>query len=199
MRQLRRGGSGSSAAGPKPAAEGWAEASQPRDESICDARSACASATVMSYWPATTPLVEAEGRPAATPVLQRAIAAFGSREVSAQEMLRWGWLATRAANLVWDYDSCLEIGTRAVQLARETGALEALAVADNACGQAAAFGGDFTSAALLITEVEAVKEATGTRIAPTLRSRSRESAGRRPGPPARGPPSSTPIGRDPFS
>jgi DNA-binding CsgD family transcriptional regulator len=35
---------------------------------------------------------------------------------------------------------------------------------DNACGQAAAFGGDFASAALLIAEVDAVKEATGTRI-----------------------------------
>jgi DNA-binding CsgD family transcriptional regulator/tetratricopeptide (TPR) repeat protein len=111
-------------------------------------------------------LVFTEGRPAATPMLQRAIAAFASREVSVQEMLRWGWLATRAANLVWDYESCLEIGTRVVQLAREAGALEALAVADNACGQAVAFGGDFASAALLVAEVEAVKEATGTRIAP---------------------------------
>jgi DNA-binding CsgD family transcriptional regulator len=86
--------------------------------------------------------------------------------VSVEEVLRWGWLASRAANLVWDYDRCLEIGTRAVELARDTGALEVLAVADNACGQAAAFGGDFASAALLIAEVEAVKEATGTRIAP---------------------------------
>jgi DNA-binding CsgD family transcriptional regulator/tetratricopeptide (TPR) repeat protein len=111
-------------------------------------------------------LIFTEGRPAATPVLQRAIAAFASGEASVKEMLRWGWLATRAANLVWDYDSCLEIGTRAVQLARDSGALEALAVADNACGQAAAFGGDFASAALLIAEVETVKDATGTRIAP---------------------------------
>ena len=53
-------------------------------------------------------------------------------DVSAEEMLRWGWLATRAANFVWDYDSGLEIGTRAVQLARDSGALEVLAVADNA-------------------------------------------------------------------
>ena len=67
-------------------------------------------------------------------------------EVSAEEMLRWGWLATRAANYVWDYDSGLEIGARAVRLARDSGALEVLAVADNACGQAAAFGGDFASA-----------------------------------------------------
>jgi DNA-binding CsgD family transcriptional regulator len=111
-------------------------------------------------------LVFTDGRPAAAPVLKRAVAAFARAEVSFAEMLRWGWLATRAANLVWDYDRSLEIGRRAVQLARDSGALEVLAAADNACGQAAAFGGDFASAALLIAEVDAVKEATSTRIGP---------------------------------
>jgi hypothetical protein len=111
-------------------------------------------------------LVFTAGRPAATPVLRRAVAAFASTEVSVEEVLRWGWLANRAAIFIWDYDGCLEVGTRAVQLARESGALEALAVVDNALGQAAAFGGDFATAALLIAEVAAVKEATGTRIAP---------------------------------
>jgi DNA-binding CsgD family transcriptional regulator len=53
-----------------------------------------------------------------------------------------------------------------VELARESGALEVLAVADNVCGQAASFGGDFATASRLMAEVEAVKEATGTRIAP---------------------------------
>ena len=62
-------------------------------------------------------------------MLRRAVAAFASTEVSAEEMLRWGWLATRAANFLWDYDRGLEIGTRAVQLARDLGALEVLAVA----------------------------------------------------------------------
>ena len=111
-------------------------------------------------------LVFTRGRSAATPVLRRAVAAFAGTEVSVEEMLRWGWLASRAANFVWDHDRCLEIGRRAVQLARDSGALEVLAVADNACGQAAAFGGDFASAALLIAEVDAVKEATRTRIGP---------------------------------
>jgi DNA-binding CsgD family transcriptional regulator len=107
-----------------------------------------------------------EGRPATAPVLRRAVAAFAGTDVSPDEMLRWGWLASRAANYVWDYDRCFEIGTRAVQLARDSGALEVLTVAGNVCGQAAAVGGDFAGAALLIAEVDAVKEATGTRIAP---------------------------------
>jgi DNA-binding CsgD family transcriptional regulator len=107
-----------------------------------------------------------DGRAAATPVLRRAIAVFATTEISGEEVLRWGFLASRAANLMWDYDRGLEIGTRAVQLARDRGALELLAAADNACGQAAVFGGDFASAELLAAEVEAVKEATGTRIGP---------------------------------
>ncbi len=125
-----------------------------------------------------------DGRPDAAPALRRAVAAFASTEASGEEVLRWGWLASRAANLVWDYDRCLEIGTSAVELARDLGALEVLAVADNACGQAAAFGGDFASAALLIAEVDAVKETTGTRIAPHaalalagIRGREAEAAG----------------------
>jgi DNA-binding CsgD family transcriptional regulator len=107
-----------------------------------------------------------EGRAAAAPVLGRAVAAFAGTGVSAEEVLRWGWLATRAANWIWDHDRCLEIGARAVALGRESGALEVLPAADNACGQAAAFGGDVAGAAQAIAEVEAVKEVTSTRIGP---------------------------------
>ena len=128
-------------------------------------------------------LIFTAGLPAARTALRRGVAAFAGTDVSPQEMLRWGWLATRAANFLWDYDSGLEIGARGVQLARESGALEVLAVVDNACGQAAAFGGDFATAGVLVAEVEAVKEATGTRIAPhaglalaALRGREAESA-----------------------
>ncbi len=81
-------------------------------------------------------------------------------------MLRWGWLAARAAIWLWDYDNGFEIPRRAVQIARDSGALEVLAVADNVCGQAAVWGGDFELGALLVAEVEAVKEATGSRIGP---------------------------------
>jgi DNA-binding CsgD family transcriptional regulator len=128
-------------------------------------------------------LIFTEGRVAATPVLRTAVDAFRKGEMASEAMVRWGWLATRAASYLWDNASSLDIGTRAVQVARDRGALEALAVAANACGQAAAFGGDFTSAATLVAEVDAVKEATGTRIAPhaalviaAFRGRERESS-----------------------
>ena len=101
---------------------------------------------------------------------------------------------------------------RAVQLARDSGALEVLAVADNVCGQAAAWGGDFELATLMVAEVEAVKDATGSRIGPYttialvgLRGRDVEGStlieGVIEGGAASGqePPSSTHIGRGPCS
>jgi ATP/maltotriose-dependent transcriptional regulator MalT len=107
-----------------------------------------------------------EGRPAAAPVLRRAATAFAGPVVAVEEVLRWGWLATAAAVYEWDYDTCLAVATRGVQLARDSGALEVLAVAVNVLGQAATLGGDFGRAAQLIAEADAVTEATGTRVAP---------------------------------
>jgi DNA-binding CsgD family transcriptional regulator len=107
-----------------------------------------------------------EGRVAATPVLQHAATAFAGSDISVEEVLRWGWLATAAAVFVWDYDTCLAVATREVQLARESGALEVLAVGVNVLGQAVALGGDFATTALLVAEADAVTDATGTRVAP---------------------------------
>jgi DNA-binding CsgD family transcriptional regulator/tetratricopeptide (TPR) repeat protein len=107
-----------------------------------------------------------EGRPHAEPVLQRAASAFAGSEVSVEEVLRWGWLATAAAVFAWDYDTCLAVATREVELARESGALEVLAVGVNVLGQAVSLGGDFASAALLVAEADAVTGATGARVAP---------------------------------
>jgi len=111
-------------------------------------------------------LVFTEGRLSATPVLRRAATAFAGTEVSVAEVLRWGWLATAAAVYVWDYDTCLAVATREVRIARDAGALEVLAVGVNVLGQAAALGGDFGRAALLVAEADAVTEATGARVAP---------------------------------
>jgi DNA-binding CsgD family transcriptional regulator/tetratricopeptide (TPR) repeat protein len=107
-----------------------------------------------------------DGRPAAAPVLQRAATAFAGPEVSVEEVLRWGWLATAAAVFVWDYDTCLAVATREVQVARDAGALEVLAVGLNVLAQAVSLGGNFARAELLIAETDAVTEATGTRVAP---------------------------------
>jgi DNA-binding CsgD family transcriptional regulator len=106
------------------------------------------------------------GRDAAAPVLHRAATGFAGSDVSIEEALRWGWLATAAAVMVWDYETCLAVATRGVELAREAGALSVLAVSVNVMTQAVALGGDFGSAALLVGEAESVTEATGARVAP---------------------------------
>jgi len=105
-----------------------------------------------------------DGRAAATPMLQRAAAGFAAEGAGVDEVLRWGWLATIAAVVVWDYEACVAIAARCVQLARDAGALTVLAVALNILAQAVALGGEYGKAAQLIAEAEAVTEATGTRV-----------------------------------
>jgi DNA-binding CsgD family transcriptional regulator len=107
-----------------------------------------------------------DGRAAAAPVLKRAAAAFAGSDVSVEEVLRWGWLATAAAVMVWDHDTCLAVSTRGVEVAREAGALAVLAVSANVMAQAVVLGGEFGSAALLVAEADSVTDATGTRVAP---------------------------------
>jgi DNA-binding CsgD family transcriptional regulator len=106
------------------------------------------------------------GRSPAAPVLAQAATAFAGDDVSIEEVLRWGWLATAAAVMVWDYETCLAVATRGVQLAREAGALTVLAVSVNVKAQAVVLGGDFERAAVLVAEADSVTEATGARVAP---------------------------------
>ncbi|MGH3192393.1 MAG: helix-turn-helix transcriptional regulator [Streptosporangiaceae bacterium] len=109
-------------------------------------------------------LLLTDGRAAATPFLQRASTGFAAEDAAAEEVLRWGWLATVGAAVVWDYDGCVTIGSRAVQLARDVGALTVLAVALNILTEAVAMGGDFGWAERLIAEADVVTEATGTQV-----------------------------------
>ena len=113
-----------------------------------------------------------------------AVAAFAGAEVSVAGDVAVGLAGDAGGELPLGLRQRSGDRQRALsQLARDSGALEVLAVADNVCGQAAAFGGDFASAAVLVAEVDAVKEATGTRIAPyaaialaALRGREAEAA-----------------------
>ena len=107
-----------------------------------------------------------DGRRAAAPLLADAATGFAGADVSTEEVLRWGWLATAAAVMVWDYDTCVAVANRSVELAREAGALAVLAVSANVSAQAAVLGGEFGRAAALVAEADTVTEATGTRVAP---------------------------------
>jgi DNA-binding CsgD family transcriptional regulator len=107
-----------------------------------------------------------EGRSPAAPLLEQASIGFSGDGVSVEEVLRWGWLATAAAVMVWDHDTCVALATRGVELAREAGALSVLAVSANVMAQAVTLGGEFGRASVLVGEADNVTEATGARVAP---------------------------------
>ncbi|MEV6286118.1 AAA family ATPase [Kribbella sp. NPDC051770] len=111
-------------------------------------------------------LLLTDQRAEALPVLREAALAFADGDVSAEEVLRWGWVATAAAATSWDFEACVGTATRQVEVARSTGALAVLAVGVNVLGQVAALEGDFAEAASLAAEATAVRDATGTKIAP---------------------------------
>jgi DNA-binding CsgD family transcriptional regulator len=106
-----------------------------------------------------------QGYAAGLPILRSALTAFDAG-MSADEELHWLWLASVVALRLWDYDRWDALSVRHVQLARETGALSELPLALTSRGYVLLFAGELTAAASLIEELQAVKEATGTGLAP---------------------------------
>ncbi len=107
-----------------------------------------------------------DSRAAAVPVLRQAAAAFASADTPVEERLRWAWLASAAADYLWDVDGWLAISAGAIQLARDVGALDQLPIGLQSQAIVVTWCGDFPAAAALITENRLVSEATGTRMAP---------------------------------
>ncbi len=102
---------------------------------------------------------------AGLPILRRALSAF-DRETSAEEDLRWLWLACIAAVHLWDYDRWDTFSSRHVRLTREAGALSELPLALIQRAYTLLFAGELVAAASLVEEVQVVTEATGSRLAP---------------------------------
>ena len=94
------------------------------------------------------------------------MSAFLGPDVSAEEGLRWLWLASRAAWMVWDHPSWDVLSDRQVTLARDAGALIALPIAFNTRAGVHLFAGEFAEAAAMVAQAESVTEATGSSIAP---------------------------------
>ena len=107
-----------------------------------------------------------EGRAAAAPMLKQGVSAFLREEIPVEKGLQWGVLASTAAVTLWDFDSWDAVITRQMDLTRDSGALAPLSIALNGEGIVVAWRGDFTAAALVTAEADAVTEAIGTRIAP---------------------------------
>ena len=121
-------------------------------------------------------LMVTDGPAAAAPTLRRVVSAFSggqasggqapSGQASVEDELRWGWLAQAAASALWDVDAWHAMLVRHLRLARDAGALERLPLLLGALGTAVAWSGDFAAAAALVTEADAVCEATGSPAAP---------------------------------
>jgi DNA-binding CsgD family transcriptional regulator/tetratricopeptide (TPR) repeat protein len=126
-------------------------------------------------------LLTTDGHAAATPTLQHA--AESLLEISREDALRWGWMATAASNAVWDNEAMLAIAARVLQFVRDAGALAQLPIHLSALALARAWIGDFTGAASLVAEIDSVVAATGSRFVPgaalrlwALQGREAESA-----------------------
>jgi DNA-binding CsgD family transcriptional regulator len=106
-----------------------------------------------------------EGRVAAAPMLRRAALVFAEEETAMDEGPRWGWAAGWAACELWDDETWQAILLRQLESVREAGLLSVLPIYLNALAVTATWRGDFATAASLVAEVDAIAEATGTRLA----------------------------------
>jgi DNA-binding CsgD family transcriptional regulator len=104
----------------------------------------------------------AENCAVGAPMVRRALSAFRSEAMSAEERLRWLWLACRAAHEVWDAESWQGLGTQFVELARNAGALTMLPHALAMRTGMHLFAGELEAAATLLAEEQAIVKAIGS-------------------------------------
>jgi DNA-binding CsgD family transcriptional regulator/tetratricopeptide (TPR) repeat protein len=109
-------------------------------------------------------LLVTEGSAAATATLQRTATALA--DMTADDVLRWGWTATAASAAVWDFEGMRAITARTVRLLRDAGALAQLPVPLAVLGALTVWSGDFADAISLIAEADNVAAVTGSPMAP---------------------------------
>jgi DNA-binding CsgD family transcriptional regulator len=110
-------------------------------------------------------LLITDGRAAATPLLKRAVSAFRSPDLSTDEALRWGWLAGRVAQTLWDDESWEVLCAQHVRLARQTGALTVLPISLRSRIFVHTFWGELDNGATLAAEARVVSDTIGTKLA----------------------------------
>jgi len=101
----------------------------------------------------------AKGYSAGVPILQRALTAL--RAGNGGDDTRWLWLGCHTAMDLWDDEACRTLAARHVQQARQAGALTMLPFALNYVAAHHIFAGEFTTAAALLEEADAITAATG--------------------------------------
>jgi DNA-binding CsgD family transcriptional regulator len=107
-----------------------------------------------------------DGYAAGTPICRRALQAFCREDTSVEDELRWLWLASITAADLWDDETWYVLSTRHVEMARDAGALSELPLALTSRIFVHLFAGELPAAASLVEYARAVKEATGSNLAP---------------------------------
>ena len=86
--------------------------------------------------------------------------------IPVDDVLRWGWIATRTSSAVWDYEGFHAISVRQVQLVRDVGALAHLPLLLSQVGVARVWMGDFAGADAVAAESASLAARTGYASAP---------------------------------
>ena len=88
-----------------------------------------------------------------------------SDEVGSEERLRWSWLASGAAGLIWDYDGWNALTAQLERLARDVGALSILPMTLSTQVGTCVFAGRMADASFLVDQVRIVTDASdNTRL-----------------------------------
>ncbi len=108
-----------------------------------------------------------EGYTAGVAPLKRALDAFSHQHRPGEAEMRWLWLACPVAPEpvapdLWDDDTWYELATRAVRLARDSGALTVLPMALTYRAVVHVHAGEFAAASELIAEAHVIAAATGS-------------------------------------
>jgi DNA-binding CsgD family transcriptional regulator len=102
-----------------------------------------------------------DGYPAAAPLLQGAVRAFGDDDLTLDEAVRAAWIAAVVAVDLWDDVQWDVLTRRYLETVREAGALSLLPLALASRATFDAYSGDLAASALLVAESRWVAEATG--------------------------------------
>jgi len=109
-------------------------------------------------------LLITDGHAAAATTLQRAAKVLTS--IPVDDVLRWGWVATRTSSAVWDYEGFHAISARQAELVRGVGALAHLPLFLSQVEVARLWMGDFAGAGAVAAESASVAARTGDRFPP---------------------------------
>lgn len=105
-----------------------------------------------------------EGYAVGAPILQQALKALRSEAVDSDDILRWGLLASYAAQALWDEESYRALPTRQIQLARQTGALPVLPMSLTLRIEAHLHAGELEAAASMLEDLDALTDVAPAQV-----------------------------------